>query len=121
MHSRLLGPQYDSLELETEMGEVSFNLTSVAISVEERKLRATWSPELAQDVSAFHNIDAEAELTAILSEQIAAELIEIEILRDLRKAAPWRGTLRTMAGERLNTTSACLHHEGLEPDTYDED
>lgn len=81
--------QYDSLELETEIGEVSFKLESVTVSVEERKLRATWSPELAQDVSAFHNIDAEAELTAILSEQIAAE-IDREILRDLRKAAPWQ-------------------------------
>ena len=81
--------QYDSLELETEIGEVSFKLDSVTVSVEERKLRATWSPELAQDVSAFHNIDAEAELTALLSEQIAAE-IDREILRDLRKAAPWQ-------------------------------
>ena len=81
--------QYDSLELETEIGEVSFKLDSVTVSVEERKLRATWSPELAQDVSALHNIDAEAELTAILSEQIAAE-IDREILRDLRKAAPWQ-------------------------------
>ena len=81
--------QYDSLELETEIGEVSFKLDSVTVSVEERKLRATWSPELAQDVSAFHNIDAEAELTALLSEQIAAE-IDREILRDLRKVAPWQ-------------------------------
>ena len=77
---------YDSLEMETELGEVSFKLDEVVVSVEERKLRATWSPELAQDVSAFHNIDAEAELTAMLSEQVAAE-IDREILRDLRKAA----------------------------------
>ena len=81
--------QYDSLELETEIGEVSFELSNVTVAVEERKLRATWSPELAQDVAAFHNIDAEAELTAILSEQIAAE-IDREILRDLRHAAPWQ-------------------------------
>lgn len=81
--------QYDSLELETEIGEVSFKMDAVTVSVQERKLRATWSPELAQDVSAFHNIDAEAELTAILSEQIAAE-IDREILRDLRKDAPWQ-------------------------------
>lgn len=81
--------QYDSLELETEIGEVSFKLSEVTVSVEERKLRATWSPELAQDVAAFHNIDAEAELTAILSEQIAAE-VDREILRDLRKASPWQ-------------------------------
>ena len=81
--------EYASLELETEMGEVSFKLDEVVVSVEERKLRATWSPELAQDVSAFHNIDAEAELTAMLSEQVAAE-IDREILRDLRKAAAWQ-------------------------------
>jgi len=81
--------QYDTLELETEMGEVTFKLDEVVVSVEERKLRATWSPELAQDVSAFHNIDAEAELTAMLSEQVAAE-IDREILRDLRKAAAWQ-------------------------------
>jgi hypothetical protein len=80
---------YASLELETEMGEVSFKLDEVVVSVEERKLRATWSPELAQDVSAFHNIDAEAELTAMLSEQVAAE-IDREILRDIRTAAAWQ-------------------------------
>ena len=70
------------------MGEVSFELSEVVVSVTERKLRATWSPELAQDVSAFHNIDAEAELTALLSEQVAAE-IDREILRDLRKGGAW--------------------------------
>ena len=81
--------QYASLEYSTEMGEVSFELDEVVVSVTERKLRATWSPELAQDVSAFHNIDAEAELTALLSEQVAAE-IDREILRDLRRGAAWQ-------------------------------
>lgn len=80
---------YDSLELETEIGEVSFAMSSETISVTERKLRATWSPEMQQDVSAFHNIDAEAELTSLLSEQISAEL-DREILRDLRKVGPWQ-------------------------------
>jgi len=81
--------QYADLEGESEMGEVSFELQSVTVSVTERKLRATWTPELAQDVSAFHNIDAEAELTALLSEQVAAE-IDREILIDLRKGAAWQ-------------------------------
>ncbi len=75
--------QYDSLEFETEIGEVSFKLSSVTVDVQERKLRAAWSPEMSQDVAAFHNIDAEAELTALLSEEIACE-IDREILRDLR-------------------------------------
>jgi len=83
--------QYATLEFEDQMGEVSFDLQAVTVSVTERKLRAQWSPELAQDVSAFHNIDAEAELTALLSEEVAAE-IDREILRDLRKGAAW--TLR---------------------------
>ena len=81
--------QYADLEMEDRMGEVTFELESVTVSVTERKLRATWTPELAQDVSAFHNIDAEAELTALLSEQIAAE-IDREILMDLRKGAAWQ-------------------------------
>jgi len=107
--------QYDSLELETEMGEVSFKLDSVTVSVDERKLRATWSPEMAQDVNAFHNIDAEAELTALLSEQIAAE-IDREILRDLRKAAPWQARWdvngwRRMAGYSTNYTQKDWNQE----------
>jgi hypothetical protein len=61
------------------MAEVTFGLDEVTVSVETRKMRAQWTPELAQDVSAFHNIDAEAELTALLSEQMAAE-IDREIL-----------------------------------------
>jgi len=81
--------RYATLEFEDQIGEVSFDLESVTVSVTERKLRASWSPELAQDVSAFHNIDAEAELTALLSEQIAAE-VDREILRDLRKGAAWK-------------------------------
>lgn len=107
--------QYDTLELETEIGEVSFKLDQVTVSVEERKLRATWSPELAQDVAAFQNIDAEAELTAILSEQIAAE-IDREILRDLRKAAPWQlrwdhNGWRKMSGYSTNYTQKDWNQE----------
>lgn len=79
---------YSDLEEDSEMAEVTFGLDSVTVSVESRKMRAQWTPELAQDVSAFHNLDAEAELTALLSEQMAAE-IDREILRDLRRGAAW--------------------------------
>ena len=107
--------QYDSLELETEIGEVSFALQSVTVSTVERKLRATWSPELAQDVAAFQNIDAEAELTDILSEEIGAE-IDREILRDLRKASPWQmkwdaNGWRRMAGFSTNYTKKDWNQE----------
>lgn len=82
---------YADLEQDSEMAEVTFGLDEVTVSVETRKMRSQWTPELAQDVSAFHNIDAEAELTALLSEQMAAE-IDREVLRDLRRGAAW--TLR---------------------------
>jgi hypothetical protein len=79
---------YSDLEEDSEMAEVTFGLDEVTVSVETRKMRSQWTPELAQDVSAFHNIDAEAELTALLSEQMAAE-VDREVLRDLRRGAAW--------------------------------
>jgi len=96
--------RYEELEFEDKIGEVSFDLQSVTVSVTERKLRAQWSPELAQDVAAFHNIDAEAELTALLSEQVAAE-IDREILRDLRKGAAWTLRWDYNGWKRLNNQS----------------
>jgi hypothetical protein len=96
--------RYEELEFEDKIGEVSFDLESVTVSVTERKLRAQWSPELAQDVAAFHNIDAEAELTALLSEQVAAE-IDREILRDLRKGAAWTLRWDYNGWKRLNNQS----------------
>ena len=96
---------YENLEFAEEIGEVSFDLQSVTVSVTERKLRAQWSPELAQDVAAFHNIDAEAELTALLSEQVAAE-IDREILRDLRKGAAWNLRWDYNGWRRLSLTTS---------------
>ncbi len=62
--------------------EIDIKVESVAVVAETRKLRARWSPELAQDLNAYHSLDAEVELTQILSEQIALEL-DREILNDL--------------------------------------
>ena len=62
--------------------EIDIKIESIAITATTRKLRARWSPELAQDLNAFHSMDAEVELTSILSEQIALE-IDREILNDL--------------------------------------
>lgn len=56
------------------MGKFKYESYDYSVIGINKTLKATWSPELARDVSAFHNIDAERELTAILSEQIAAEV-----------------------------------------------
>jgi len=62
--------------------EIDIKIESIAITATTRKLRARWSPELAQDLNAYHSMDAEVELTSILSEQVALE-IDREILNDL--------------------------------------
>ena len=62
--------------------EIDIKIESLAVTAVTRKLRAKWSPELAQDLNAYHSLDAEVELTQILSEQIALEL-DREILNDL--------------------------------------
>ena len=59
--------------------EVDLQLKSQAIVAKTRKLKAVWSPELAQDLNAYHSVDAEAELTSMLSEYISME-IDLEIL-----------------------------------------
>ena len=66
--------------------EIDIKIESIAVTAETRKLRARWSPELAQDLNAYHSLDAEVELTQILSEQIALEL-DREILNDLLSQA----------------------------------
>ena len=80
---------FNSLEGKSEMGEITIRFSSVTVNTETRKLRAHWTPELAQDLEAYHSIDAEAELTALLSEHIAAE-IDREIIIDLINQAPFR-------------------------------
>ena len=66
--------------------EIDIKVDSVAVTAMTKKLKAKWSPELGQDLNAYHNLDAEVELTSILSEQIALE-IDQEILNDLVKGA----------------------------------
>jgi len=66
--------------------EIDIKIESIAVTAVTRKLRARWSPELAQDLNAYHSLDAEVELTQILSEQVALE-IDREILNDLLSEA----------------------------------
>ena len=66
--------------------EIEVQLASEAIVAKTRKLKAQWTPEFAQDLNAYHSIDAEAELTSLLSEYISME-IDLEILDMLIQGA----------------------------------
>jgi len=62
-----------------DIPEINVKLKSEAIVAKTKKLKAVWTPEFAQDLNAYHSLDAEAELTSIMSEYIALE-IDLEIL-----------------------------------------
>jgi hypothetical protein len=66
--------------------EINVQLISDTVAAKTRKLKAQWTPEFAQDLNAYHSIDAEAELTSILSEYISME-IDLEILDMLMRNA----------------------------------
>ena len=75
-----------ALEANAEIPEIDIKVDSTAITAQTKKLKAKWTPELGQDLNAYHNLDAEVELTSILSEQIALE-IDREIIADLVNGA----------------------------------
>ena len=67
--------------------EINLEMRSEPIVAKTKKLKAVWTPELAQDLNAYHSVDAEAELTALLSEYVSME-IDLEILDMLINNAP---------------------------------
>jgi len=83
--------------------EVDLRLTSAAIVAKTRKLKAVWTPELAQDLNAYHSVDAEAELTSMLSEYISLE-IDLEILDMLVQDAVTQDYWSVTPGEDYNGT-----------------
>ena len=82
----VVGASEWQLENQAAIPEIDIKVDSVAVTAQTKKLKAKWTPELGQDLNAYHNLDAEVELTSILSEQIALE-IDREILEDLIKGA----------------------------------
>ena len=84
--------------------EVDLELKSEAIVAKTRKLKAVWTPELAQDLNAYHSIDAEAELTSMLSEYISLE-IDLEILDMLKANALTTEYWSVTLGEEYNSNT----------------
>ena len=82
----VVGTTLWGLEGSDEIPEIDIKVDSIAVTAMTKKLKAKWTPELGQDLNAYHNLDAEVELTSILSEQIALE-IDREILADLVNGA----------------------------------
>jgi len=103
-----------SVDTNVNIPEINVELRSEPIVAKTRKLKAIWTPEFAQDLNAYHAIDAEAELTSMLSEYISQE-IDLEILDMLIQSAvtvdAWSAVLGTTvdvnaAGQTVLVSSA---------------
>jgi hypothetical protein len=106
-------------ETDTDIPELNIEMRSVPIVAKTRKLKAQWTPEFAQDLNAYHSIDAEAELTSMLSEYVSQE-IDFEIMDMLiqnalttgywsaRIGQEWNGSTFTNA----NTTNVAAYIQG---------
>jgi hypothetical protein len=83
--------------------QINVQLKSEAIVAKTRKLKAQWTPEFAQDLNAYQALDAEAELTSIMSEYIALE-IDLEVLDMLiQDASAWDEYWNVQNNQQLNS------------------
>jgi hypothetical protein len=107
--------------------EIDIKVDSIAVTAVTKKLKAKWSPELGQDLNAYHNLDAEVELTSILSEQIALE-IDREIVNDLIQGATagtfyWSRSpglfVNRTTGAEIGATSAAPDFTGTVSEWYE--
>ena len=87
--------------------EVNLEMRSLPIVAKTRKLKAVWSPELAQDLNAYHSVDAEAELTSMLSDYISME-IDLEILDMLISDAQTEDYWSAKAGEDYDSATTAF-------------
>jgi hypothetical protein len=114
------------LEGNANIPEIDIKVDSTAVTAQTKKLKAKWTPELGQDLNAYHNLDAEVELTSILSEQIALE-IDREILADLVNGATaatryWSrapGLFVDSNGNELGAASAAPDFTGTVSEWYE--
>ena len=112
----VVGQSAWGLENEAGIPELDIKVDSVSITAITKKLKAKWTPELGQDLNAYHNMDAEVELTSVLSEHIALE-IDRELLEDLvkgAKAATYYWSRRP--GKFVNKTDGSTTNGTLFPD-----
>ena len=115
------------LEARTAIPEIDIKVDSIAVTARTKKLKAKWSPELGQDLNAYHNLDAEVELTSILSEHVALE-IDREIINDLVTGATaatyyWSRApglfVNKETGAELGATSASPDFTGTVSEWYE--
>mgnify|MGYP005840977129 CR=1 FL=1 len=100
-----------------DIPEIDIVLKSEPIVAKTRKLKAVWTPELTQDLNAYHSIDAEAELTSMLSEYISME-IDLEILDMLIQNAATTEVWSARIGYEYNATTGKFEQTAVNNQAY---
>lgn len=100
-----------------DIPEIDIVLKSEPIVAKTRKLKAVWTPELTQDLNAYHSIDAEAELTSMLSEYISME-IDLEILDMLIQNAATTEVWSARIGYEFNTSTGTFEQTAVNNQAY---
>lgn len=93
-----------NLDTPLDIPTINLEMRSESLTAKTRKLKAIWTPEFAQDLNAYQNIDAEAELTSILGELISQE-IDLELLDMLIHDAQTTDYWSTRIGYEWNGSS----------------
>ena len=91
-----------NLDTNLNIPEIELQMRSIPVTAKTRKLKAAWTPEFAQDLNAYHSVDAEAELTAMLSEYVSME-IDLEILDMLISSAATTEYWSAKVGQEWNS------------------
>ena len=107
VNTQAFGDQVSNLNIP----EINVRLESSTVSAKTRKLKAQWTPEFAQDLNAYHSIDAEAELTSILSEYISME-IDLEILEMLIRNADTTNHWSAQIAKEVSNTGVTTDETG---------
>ena len=100
-----------------DIPEVNLEMQSDPIVAKTRKLKAVWTPEFAQDLNAYHSIDAEAELTSMLSEYVSME-IDLEILDMLIDGAVTTEYWSAVSNQFLNSAGTAFEGKGVADGGY---
>lgn len=98
------GTYTGDFEAVSEIPQINIKVNSVAVIAQSRKLKTVWTPELAQDITAYFNVDPDIELTRVLSESIAIE-IDNEILSDLLAGADVKAAWSRKIGKYVKVNS----------------
>jgi len=93
-----------SLDTDLNIPSIELQMRSIPVTAKTRKLKASWTPEFAQDLNAYHSVDAEGELTAMLSEYVSME-IDLEILDMLITSAATTDYWSAKVGQEFSSTS----------------